>query len=268
MPTFIGDPIGLPSNDNLTYSGAVASNFEGRGGNDYISGGSGNDVMYGDYRPAENLILDGADTMYGGAGNDTMYGGGGGDKIYGGIGNDYLDGGSGNDVLFGDAGNDDLWGGAGADSLSGGDGDDAIRGEAGNDILTGGAGADYLRAGSEGLFENDQLTGGTGADTFVLTNMDRNANNYDNSVGLDEAFITDWRQGGAQDRIYLADEFKNRIFTQFSGATVFIYQRGITDPTTGLSTPNDLLAEVRMGSSSGLASSAFEANVLANIQYV
>lgn len=270
MPTFIGDAFGLPSNDTLAYSGVIGSKFEGRGGSDVISGGSGNDVMYGDYEAGENLLLDGSDKMYGGAGNDTMYGGGGADTLYGGTGADVLNGGSGNDVLYGEAGNDDLWGDSGSDYLSGGDGDDQIRGGTGSDVLIGGAGNDYLRAGADDLVEVDRLTGGTGIDTFVLTNAERTQNNYVNTLGLDKAVITDWRQGGVQDKIYLAAEFQNRIDVQANadGSRVFVYQKGITNPLTGLSTPSDLIAEVALGGASGLSGATFMANVQQNITFV
>ncbi|WP_448679534.1 retention module-containing protein [Pseudomonas nicosulfuronedens] len=58
---------------------------------------------------------------------------GGDDHLYGGDGNDILYGQGGNDFLFGENGNDILFGGTGNDQLTGGKGDD---------ILTGGAGAD------------------------------------------------------------------------------------------------------------------------------
>ena len=114
----------------------------------------------------------GADTLSGGTGNDNIYGEGGNDTLYGFEGNDYIDGGAGNDVLYGSEGNDGLIGGAGNDTLYGGAfdvgndtlyggvGDDALRGSEGNDILNGGVGDDELY-GYEG---NDTLNGGAGDD--------------------------------------------------------------------------------------------------------
>lgn len=102
---------------------------------------------------------------YGGLGNDTVTGGGGDDLLFGGDapvislipitrktapvndGDDILIGGAGNDTLRGGTGNDDLFGQAGVDHLYG---------EAGNDHLDG---------GSDGV--DDYLTGGTGVDTFI-----------------------------------------------------------------------------------------------------
>jgi surface adhesion protein len=51
----------------------------------------------------------------------------------------------------------------GADLLSGGDGNDIIFGQGGDDTLNGGAGNDILLGG----MGNDTLTGGAGADTFM-----------------------------------------------------------------------------------------------------
>lgn len=63
-----------------------------------------------------------ANTITGGSGNDYLFGMGGNDQLFGGIGNDFLDGGDGVDNLQGGVGNDVMIGGAGADTLSGGSG--------------------------------------------------------------------------------------------------------------------------------------------------
>nr|WP_256203849.1 Ig-like domain-containing protein [Pseudomonas sp. ARP3] len=81
----------------------------------------------------------------------------------------------GGDTLIGNAGNDILFGQGGNDSLSGG---------AGNDILVGGKG-------------NDILTGGAGADTFVWLKGDTNTNG-----GFDR--ITDFKHGEG-DKLDLSD---------------------------------------------------------------
>ena len=56
---------------------AVSVTFEGRDGNDRLTGGDGNDTLWGD---------EGADTLRGGKGDDTITGGGGIDVIEGGEG--------------------------------------------------------------------------------------------------------------------------------------------------------------------------------------
>lgn len=61
------------------------------GGNDRVTTGYGNDVIYGD---AGNDTLDGADgndSLYGGTGNDTLLSLSGNDSLYGGEGNDFYD---------------------------------------------------------------------------------------------------------------------------------------------------------------------------------
>jgi hypothetical protein len=58
---------------------------------------------------------------------DSLSGGLGDDRMFGDAGNDTLQGGAGNDSLFGGDGNDLLIGGAGADSLSGGLGTDVVQ---------------------------------------------------------------------------------------------------------------------------------------------
>jgi Ca2+-binding RTX toxin-like protein len=124
-------------------------------------------------------------------GNDTVTGGLGDDRLWGGTGVDWLSGGAGNDALidlygsgtlFGDADNDLLVGGFGDLDASGGSGSDTLIGGVGNDTLTGGDDADSLRGDPVNSFfhgddrltggaGNDLLEGGGGADTFVfLTN--------------------------------------------------------------------------------------------------
>ena len=97
-----------------------------------IDGGSGNDLLYGQY---------GADIVRGGAGNDIVHGGNGSDQVYGGSGSDTLRGSLGDDLVRG-----------GLD-------DDLVFGDGGNDIVDGEAG-------------NDQLTGGTGVDVFAFDSGD------------------------------------------------------------------------------------------------
>ena len=71
-------------------------------GNDYVSGNSG------------------AEFLYGYAGHDTLIGEGGSDQLAGGFGNDLLVGGDGADDLYGEAGNDTIVGYTAGDYINGG----------------------------------------------------------------------------------------------------------------------------------------------------
>jgi len=144
----------------------------------------------------------GANQLTGGAGDDQLYGFAGADHLVGGLGNDMLNGGIGADSLLGGDGNDSLLidaadttidGGAGYDSAlvqtaaavtlnmatssiewaRGNDGNDVfnagaqtsavyIYGQDGNDTLTGSAFGDYL----DGGVGDDTLVGGDGNDTL------------------------------------------------------------------------------------------------------
>jgi fibronectin-binding autotransporter adhesin len=105
------------------------------GGDDNISSGGGNDVIYGGGGNDSITAGGGIDYVYGGFGNDTIDGGAGDDRLYGGMGDDTITGGTGNDLIAGNAGNDRLYGGAGNDVIIGGDGADYMSGDADNDLL-------------------------------------------------------------------------------------------------------------------------------------
>jgi Ca2+-binding RTX toxin-like protein len=170
-------------------------------GDDILHGGAGDDAIYADRIALLEQTLDpttpaldqkgdwitggqGDDRIFGSAAHDVLFGGGGADEIHGGAGNDVLDG---DDNYFN-------WGDAwwevdagffgvsffpvtsvreswfeyykefgGDDVLDGGAGDDLIFGMLGNDTLIGGSGNDRL----EGWEGNDQLFGGADDDVLV-----------------------------------------------------------------------------------------------------
>ena len=99
----------------------------GTPGEEFLSGGSGNDRIYG---------YAGPDHLHGYTGDDFLFGGDGPDEIKGGVGNDHL---------YGGAGKDRLWGGKGADYVHGGAGADKIVFHPDGDTVIGGKGADNLR---------------------------------------------------------------------------------------------------------------------------
>jgi Ca2+-binding RTX toxin-like protein len=74
--------------------------------------------------PCVTLIIAGPAKISGGSGNDTIYGSDLNDTIDAGSGNDLIYGMSGSDRIFGKAGNDTIYGGQWSDHISGGAGKD------------------------------------------------------------------------------------------------------------------------------------------------
>ena len=138
--------------------------------NDDMSGGDGNDLMFGN---SGNDVMDGGagdDRMHGGSGNDAMAGGAGDDMLKGNSGDDKLDGGDGSDVLEGNSGNDLLADGAGNDAVDAGSGDDVLLAGEGDDAYKGGSGFDMLdfsaAAGAMMVDMSKGVASGMGSDTF------------------------------------------------------------------------------------------------------
>ena len=77
-------------------------------------------------------------TMMGRGGDDKLTGGRGDDYLDGGPGDDKLEGGDGNDILLGGEGNDKLESGQGSNLLIGGRGGDQLKGGGGDDLLIAG----------------------------------------------------------------------------------------------------------------------------------
>jgi Ca2+-binding RTX toxin-like protein len=96
-----------------------------------------------------NNGTDGRDFIIGRGDDDIVSAGKGNDAVFGGDGWDVIDGGAGDDILFGGRGDDVLGGGDGRDKIFGDAGDDLIAGGRGNDRLVGGGGADtfFFNAG-------------------------------------------------------------------------------------------------------------------------
>jgi Ca2+-binding RTX toxin-like protein len=194
---------GGSGNDTVSYEGTttgftaslanVSLNTGAASGDTYINienltGGNGNDNLYGN---ANNNVLTGGngdDTLFGGGGLDTFAGGNGTDTVsYAGqtavntslteakytsieklIGTDYADTLTGDaqvNTLTGGAGNDTLDGGAGSDALEGGDGIDTASYES----ATSGVTVNLISTGSnEDTFSSiENLTGSNYADTLT-----------------------------------------------------------------------------------------------------
>jgi len=111
------------------------------GGNDTVQGSVDGEVINGNQ---------GIDQISGGGGNDNLFGGQDGDVIDGGVGDDILLGNLGADIITGGDGNDNLFGGKDNDNLSGDLGNDILSGDFGIDALTGGGGNDIFVLGIGG----------------------------------------------------------------------------------------------------------------------
>ena len=185
---------------SLIEAGEVALSEAGKG--DLISGGFGNDFIYGSTRGDALMGFDGHDLIVGGGGDDAIFGDDdygiatrdwsftitqgvsvnlsgltldtgtapGDDAIYAGTGNDFVYAGGGSDEVYGGEGNDTILGEAGDDFISGDAGDDILEGDAawvatadqGNDYIDGGAGRDQIW----GQGGSDDLFGGDDNDTI------------------------------------------------------------------------------------------------------
>jgi Ca2+-binding RTX toxin-like protein len=164
-------------------------------GDDWIDGGAGNDLIFGDVPPTPNprpvvkeiddagLVLADLEPIPAAdivpspepiplTFNDTIWGGDGDDRILAQLGADFVSAGNGNDFADGGDGNDDIYGGIGNDVLRGGTGNDFVKGGSGNDDIGGGPGADILHAadGEADIirFDNDdQVFFDVGEDTLI-----------------------------------------------------------------------------------------------------
>ncbi|MEX0305437.1 MAG: CAP domain-containing protein [Leisingera sp.] len=117
--------------------------------------------------------LGGNDTLTGSSGQDDLSGSDGRDKISGKAGADDLNGGNGNDTLRGNGGADDLNGGSGNDNLFGGNGKDTLDGGSGNDKLSGKGGADLFifSSGDDTVTDFDPLKSGERIDLGAATGI-------------------------------------------------------------------------------------------------
>ncbi|MGX0893488.1 surface adhesion protein [Pseudomonas sp. ADAK2 TE3594] len=176
-------------------------------GADTVSGGDGNDLLFGDLVSFNGVAGEGYQAMQAfvaqqtgvdvskvttsnvhqyitehytefdvsGAhdGNDTLLGGAGNDILFGQGGNDLLDGGKGNDILLGGSGNDSLIGGQGNDILIGGSGADTFiwkAGDTGSDVIK-----DFKASEGDRIDLRDLLQGESGStiDNFLkITTLD------------------------------------------------------------------------------------------------
>lgn len=193
--------------------------LEGGSGADLLAGGPGDDMVFAEaYGGMVDRILAGesataesgkGEMLSGGVGDDYIYGSNRGDALFGGVGHDLIVGGGGDDAIFGDydsavstrnwsftiekgtgvsftnlilerntfqggdtiyagTGNDFVYAGGGRDEVYGGEGDDTIAGEGGDDFITGDAGNDFLDGDASWValedHGDDYIDGGAGDD--------------------------------------------------------------------------------------------------------
>ncbi len=179
---------------DFLYGGDFNDRFITRGGNDYVDGGLGYDIVRYDRSDVGPMTVDlGAGTasgswlgtaftdtllniedVRGSFGNDTLTGSTGDDNLHGNSGNDTLYGGDGNDHLYGEAGNDTIYTG---NNLGGQLGYDFVYGSSGNDIIDFGTGTGFYSVIYNGIagpiiadlrLASGQIDKGTGEfDTLV-----------------------------------------------------------------------------------------------------
>jgi Ca2+-binding RTX toxin-like protein len=186
--------VGTDGNDTITINATDlnAITISGLAGS-WCVGGSGRIIVYG-MASADNISLNGNVNLeaHGGWGNDTITGGAGNDVIWGDEGNDTLTGSAGNDVLIGGDGSDRLVGSAGHDILVAGkltNKDDGQQSTAESTYdytslkLISEKWAGQYPVQDEDLLNNtdgdvvdesgDQLTGSAGHDWFIIGSSDK-----------------------------------------------------------------------------------------------
>ena len=197
-------------------------------GDDTVTGGAGNDRLDGGAGHDNLSGGSGADTLIGGTGDDTLTGGVSTDDlrdvIYGGEGHDSIDGGYGNDELRGDGGNDTIVGGYGTDTVIGGDGDDALTGQTWSDAIFGGAGNDFINGG----FGHDRVNGGTGADRFYHLGVEGHGSDWIQDFSNAEGDVLIY--GGSAASV---DDFQVNFTETASAGTVGIEEAFVIYRPTG-----------------------------------
>jgi len=183
-----GYDVAIASKNEGVYLDLAKSNIEavyGNRGNDYfdarksiqgvyISGGAGNDIMYGS--PYDDIIVgaEGKNTINAGDGNDHIYVNSEEDivnNIDGGKGNDslYISGTKAVNINLADINIENVYGTIGEDIIySSGEEDVILVGNEGNDKLTGGGGNDIIDGGKG----DDILSGGAGKNRYVYSKGD------------------------------------------------------------------------------------------------
>lgn len=97
---------GQNGGDVKTYNDAGGGRLAFRDGTEYLFGGTGLDIIYGNMGDDYLRGFAHADTLYGGQDDDTIIGDRGADKLYGNKGNDFIIAGAGNNTDYTTPGTD------------------------------------------------------------------------------------------------------------------------------------------------------------------
>ncbi len=155
---------------DFIYGNSEKNKIEGLGGNDFISGGFGDDIIHGDggidtlsfdYLQSDQRVtvslIENSSSSFDSLGMkietdeifgiENIIGSSGNDEISGNDDNNHLDGGSGWDALYGLGGDDTLIGGNVGNYIDGGDGSDTVDYRYSSAALVGSLEAQYLTSG-------------------------------------------------------------------------------------------------------------------------
>jgi Ca2+-binding RTX toxin-like protein len=254
------DTVSSSDGDDTIYGGQndgpasldILGRLKAMEGIEYIDGGGGNDLIYGQFGDEYILAGSGNDTVYGGQGDDSILGttgdnlvfgnrgddyilvGDGSDTVWGGGGKDWIDAIGGNDLIYGNQGSDTIVGGPDNDTIYGGqndgpasldvlgqlkamEGTEYIDGGDGNDLIYGNYGDESILGGAD----DDKLYGGQGDDTLV--GGDGSDDLYGNR---DDDFLSG---GEGLDNFHFRGEFGDDIVTDFElGIDIAIVDATVT----------------------------------------
>jgi Ca2+-binding RTX toxin-like protein len=204
------------------------------GGNDFMTGGAGDDTEHGE------------------AGNDSVYGNDGDDDLYGELGADLIDGGAGDDAIVGDKGIivDSILDGSTQETISGqgnkvsvvidsagtklrtvtlldaaNGGNDSISGGIGNDVIHAGAGDDLIygdNLASSAADGKDAIFADAGNDVVYGGGADDNLFGGAGDDYLDGQAGGDIIYGGDGKDSLVADGSSDRLIDWFGNFNVFI----------------------------------------------